>query len=196
MLPLLSEIGKRRKVLGLTQQGFAKEAGVNRSLLAKVESGHANPSYGEAKKMFETLERLESRMPQWLASMELASLHNTNIMYAEADEPLYLIEKKMAKMAYSQLPVRRNGQIIGSLTERGMNRALLGNKGGSPKTLLVEDAMEEVFPLVPVSTKASAIAPLLQTCQGVLTIDEGKVVGILTNADLIKLFRMVQILKL
>lgn len=188
MLPLLNEIGKKRKVLGLTQQGLAKEAGVSRSLIAKVERGHANPSYGEAKKIFETLERLEAGVPQQLAGITLEKVHNTEIMYAEFDEPLYLVEKRMTDNAYSQLPVRKNGQIVGSLTERGINRLLMVNKGIDQKDMLVKDAMEEGFPFVPVSATVGAIAQLLQMFQGVLTIQDGKIAGIITNADLLMFF--------
>jgi predicted transcriptional regulator len=174
----------------LTQQGLANEAGVNRSLLAKVERGHANPSYGEAKKIFETLERLEAGVPLRLVGITLDRVHNTEIMYAEADEPLYLVEKRMSDKAYSQLPVRKNGRIVGSLTERGMNRALMASKGIDPKALLVEDAMEDGFPVVPASVVVGAVATLLQACQAVLTNRGGEVVGIVTNADLLKLFSL------
>jgi len=189
MFPPLGEVGKRRKALGLTQQGLAKAAGVNRSLLAKEERGHANPSYGEAKKIFETLEKLETGVPLRLAGITLDRVHNTEIMYAEAGEPLCLVEKRMSEKAYSQLPVRKNGRIVGSLTERGMNKALMASKGIEAKALLVEDAMEDCFPVVPASATVGAVAPLLQICQGVLTIKDGKITGIVTNADLLKLFR-------
>jgi predicted transcriptional regulator len=187
MLPLLSEIGRRRKVLDLTQQGLAKEAGVSRSLIAKVETGNANPSYGEAKKIFETLDRLEVGVQQGLAGMTLDKVHTTEIEYAEADEPLYEAEQRMIDKYYSQLPVMRNGQIVGSLTERGINRALMANKGIDPKDMLVEDAMEEGFPLVPASATVGSVASILQASQGILTVKAGKVVGIITNSDLLKL---------
>lgn len=190
MLPLLGEIGKKRKALGLTQQELAKEAGVSRSLLAKVERDHANPSYRETKKIFETLERLETSIPQKLAKITLDKVHHTEIVYAETDQLLSLIEQIMSHNYFSQLPVMRNGQIVGSLTERGINRALMAIKDIDPKNMLVRDAMEEGFPLVPISATVGDVIPLLQTYQGILTIKDGKVAGIVTNADLIKLFRL------
>ena len=60
MLPELAEIALRRKNLGLTQKELAGEAKVSRSLIAKVESGIANPSFGQARKIFDLLERLEA----------------------------------------------------------------------------------------------------------------------------------------
>ena len=175
--------------MDLTQQEFAKEASVNRSLLAKVESGHANPSYGEAKKMFETLERLEAGIQQGLAGITLDKVHNPELVWAEFDEPLYQAEEKMTRKFYSQLPVRRNTLIIGSLTERGINRVLMANKGTDPKDMLVKDAMEEGLPFVPVSATVGQIVPLLQTYQGILTIKDAKVAGIVTNTDILKLFQ-------
>jgi predicted transcriptional regulator len=188
MLPLLNEIGKRRKVLGLTQHQLAKEAGVSRSLIAKVEAGNANPSYGEAKKIFETLERLEAGVQHGLARITLDKVQNIEIIWAEFDEPLYLEQKRMLDNKYSQLPVRRNDQIVGSLTERGINRVLMANTGTDQKDLLVRDAIEEGFPLVPASATVSSVASLLQAYQAILTSSGGKVIGIVTNADLLKLF--------
>jgi predicted transcriptional regulator len=187
-LPLLEEIGRRRKVLDLSQQELAYYAGVSRSLLAKVESGHANPSYGEAKKIFETLDMLEDTIVHRLPRITLDKVHNIDIEWAEFDEPLYLKQKSMLDNKYSQLPVRRNGQSVGSLTEKGINKVLIANKGTIQKDLLVKDAMEEGFPLVPVSASVEEVIPLLQAYQGILTIKDGKVAGIVTNADILKLF--------
>lgn len=189
LLPILSEIGKRRKALDLTQHGLAKEAGVSRSLIAKIERGHANPSYGEARKIFETLERLESRIPLQVSEKTLDKVHNPDILWAEVDEPLYDAQKRMVEKYYSQLPVRKKGKIVGSLTERGINRTLVEKRGMDQKTLLVEDAMDDAFPIVPTTATVSSVIPLLQVYQGVLTAKDGDVVGIVTNADILKSFR-------
>jgi predicted transcriptional regulator len=45
-----------------------------------------------------------------------------------------------------------------------------GEQGIESEALLAEDAMEEAFPLVPASATVGAVAPLLQACQGILTV--------------------------
>src|SRR3989338_3454114 len=45
MLPELSEIGKRRRRLGVTQTQLAKLAGVSQSLIAKIEAGKVYPHF-------------------------------------------------------------------------------------------------------------------------------------------------------
>jgi predicted transcriptional regulator len=123
-----------------------------------------------------------------LARITLDKVQNIEIIWAEFDEPLYLEQKRMLDNKYSQLPVRRNDQIVGSLTERGINRVLMANTGTDQKDLLVRDAIEEGFPLVPASATVSSVASLLQAYQAILTSSGGKVIGIVTNADLLKLF--------
>jgi predicted transcriptional regulator len=189
MFPLLSEIRRKRKILDLTQQELAKTAGVSRSLIAKVETENANPSYAEAKKIFETLDKLEAGAQQRMAGITLDKVQNTDIVWAEADEPLQLGEQKMIDNKYSQLPVKRNGQMVGSLTERGINQVLMANKDIAPKNLLVGDVMEEGFPRVPVSATVGDVIPLLQAYQGILTIKNGEIAGIVTNAGILEHFQ-------
>jgi predicted transcriptional regulator len=62
---------------------------------------------------------------------------------------------------------------------------------GKPEELKnspVSAIMEEPFPTISVNTPAVAIIDLLQSCQAVLTVKNGKVEGIITNTDIGKIF--------
>jgi len=48
--------------------------------------------------------------------------------------------------------------------------------------------MERPFPILDVTTPVSLVVSLLQTYQAVLTTAQGKIVGIVTNTDLSKVF--------
>lgn len=61
MLPNLDEIGRRRRLLVLSQKELAKISGVSQSMIAKIESGRISPSYQKTKAIFDTLEGLERR---------------------------------------------------------------------------------------------------------------------------------------
>jgi predicted transcriptional regulator len=184
MLPDLKEISRRRKVLGLTQLGFANEAGISRSLLAKIERGYApNPGYKQAKKIFETMDRLELAIPV----REAGQIHSPGVIFAEYDEPIRSAQKNMLEWKYSQLPVRKDGRVVGSITERGLAARIFGKEPVEIGSMLVKDFLEEGFPQISTKIPVNLIIPLLQRCQAVLTMREGKVAGIITNTDVLKL---------
>src|SRR5579862_2656756 len=59
----LSEIGKRRKLLGLTQRKLANKAGIAYSIISKIEGGQvANPGIKTLKAIFEAFERREHEL--------------------------------------------------------------------------------------------------------------------------------------
>ncbi len=47
--------------------------------------------------------------------------------------------------------------------------------------------MDEAFPLVAEDTPISLMVPLLQHFQAILTTKKGRVTGIVTNADLVRM---------
>jgi len=187
MLPDLEEISEKREKMHLTQYEFAREAGISRSQLAKIERGYANPSYKQVRKIFETLERLEQVMIKKNPVMEAEEIHNTNVVYAEYDEPIRSAQKKMQDGAFSQLPVRKGDRVVGSITERGINMRIFEKESIKIGSMLVRDFVEAGFPQYSTNTPVKWIVPALQKHQAVLTMNEGKVVGIITNTDVWKL---------
>jgi predicted transcriptional regulator len=187
MLPDLEEISSKRRRLDLTQSRFAKKAGVSRSLLAKIERGYANPSYMQAKKIFDTMERLEEARTKKSRLWEAGQIHSPGVIFAEYNEPIRSAQRKMKDEAFSQLPVRKDDRIIGSITERGINARIFEKEPREIGNLLVRDFLEEGFPQFSTKTPVNLIIPVLQMHQAVLTVTEGKVAGIITNTDILKL---------
>ena len=190
MLPELEEVARRRKALGMTQERLAKQARVSRSLIAKLETQGLVPNYVQAKGIFDLLESLEKEQAKKLSliNITVGQLHNLDIEYAEANEPVSVVFDRMSSKAYSQVPVREDDRIIGSLTERGINRLFFRQDLDHVKTLSARAAMERPFPILDVTTPVSLVVSLLQTYQAVLTTAQGKIVGIVTNTDLSKVF--------
>lgn len=99
---------------------------------------------------------------------------------------LYAVWKKMGPNAYSQLPVKDSGEIVGSITERFISKKLLQlDSVEKLRNIKVRELIEEPFPTVSVKTSMIKIIPLLQTCQAIITTERGKPVGIVTNADVL-----------
>jgi predicted transcriptional regulator len=196
MLPELKDIARRRKALGLTQAKLAKEIGkgkeVSRSLIAKLETGRISTSYKQAKLIFDTLENLEKMqgVPPRLKYITIDQIHNSQIEFAYAYEPVSVVWKRMEKTTYSQFPVKDGDKIVGSVTERGINRRIMEGDPEEVKKLPVREVMEDPFPTLSMNTPVAAVMGLLQNYQAILTVKEDKVVGIVTNTDIGKVFEL------
>jgi predicted transcriptional regulator len=94
----------------------------------------------------------------------------------------------MVRHAFSQLPVKDAERIVGSITERGINRRFMDGDVDGVRGLRVVDCLEDPFPIVSVATPVTAVIPLLQHRHAVLTSERGAPVGIVTNADVGKVF--------
>jgi predicted transcriptional regulator len=183
MLPVLDEIVKKRKMLGLTQKKLAKLAGVSQSLIAKVESGQIDPSYTKSKSIFDLLEQMERRNEARAGQI----LHREVISVKNSDAVSVAV-KMMTKHGYSQLPVFDGQRAVGSISEKTILSQILQGKDMSDVSKLpVEEIMDETFPQVGEDAPLSLISSLLQVYPAVLVSKKASVIGIITKADLLRI---------
>ena len=176
----LTEIKKIRKSLGITQTDLAKKAGVSQSLIAKIEADKIDPTYTKAKKIFDTLQLLEKR--EEVTSDELM---NKKIITVSPSETIKNAVSKMKKYEISQMPVVDGHNVVGLLSETALLDALIEQKGNT-----VSDVMAEVPPLVSKDANVEIVSSLLKHYPVVLVSQNGKLIGLITKADLIgKLYR-------
>ena len=183
MLPSIDEVAKKRRIMGLTQQKLARLAGVSQSLIAKLESQKIDPSYTKVKAIFDALERLQTETEVRAEDV----LHNEIIGVQKSD----LVSKAVQTMAdygYSQLPVFDGEHAVGSISEKTIiGKVSVGKDLNQISKYSVGDVMEEAFPQVGEDAPLPLIASLLQVYPAVLISKKGKVVGIVTKADLLKM---------
>ncbi|MFC1685826.1 CBS domain-containing protein [Nanoarchaeota archaeon] len=179
----LKEIGIRRRKLGLTQVQLAKLSGVSQSLIAKLERGIIDIAYSKAQKIFKALEsvgRKEEKTVEEIMSKVVESVEN--------GDKVSIATGIMKRLQISQVPVLKSGLCVGSVSERDILDMM--QKGLSPRKLAamdVEEIMGETFPTLPKSASLNEVASLLQRNEAVLIIEKGKVAGIVSKADLVKI---------
>ncbi|MFH8132039.1 MAG: CBS domain-containing protein [Candidatus Aenigmatarchaeota archaeon] len=181
-MPEIEEIERRRKNLGLTQKSLAAFCGLSQSLIAKIESKKVNPSYSSVKKIFDCLESLEKK-----SQITADQLLTPRVIWIKKKEKVSKAIKLMRKYGYSQLPVFDGKSFVGSISERTILEEI--SKGKKPSDFLnkkVEEIMEEAFPVVTEKEPLTSILALLQNNHAILVSRNGKVIGIITKADLLK----------
>jgi predicted transcriptional regulator len=183
MLPSIKEIVRKRKMLGLTQKKLAELAGVSQSLIAKLESGKTDPSYTKVKAIIDVLNQLEMKM-----DVHAKEIVHKKVVSVQKNDKVSKAVRLMMEHGYSQLPVFDGEHAVGSISEKTILSQVSAGKDLSQISLLsVGEVMNETFPQVGEDAPLSLISSLLQVYPAVLVSKKGKVVGIVTKADLLKM---------
>ena len=176
----LAEIKKIRKSLGLTQTDLSKLANVSQSLIAKIESGKIDPTFTKTKKIFETLNDLEKK-----EEIKAEEVMNKKIVSIMPSDNINDSVNKMKKFGISQMPVIDDQKVVGLVSESTLLDALINKKGKK-----ISDIMEESPPIVSKTASVQVISNLLKHYPMVLVSESGKLIGLITKADLLnKLYK-------
>ncbi|MBT3814875.1 CBS domain-containing protein [Candidatus Woesearchaeota archaeon] len=179
MLEDLNEIKRIRKKHGLNQKELAEKADVSQSLIAKIESGKIEPSFSNAKKIFQALEELREK-----EELKAKNLMNKKIVFAKANDKVKDIIQVMKKKSISQIPVMNKNNICGLLTEGLILRKIAANPEAINQ-LTVEEIMEDAPPIVSIRTGLKVILELLKDNLIVLVAKKGDIKGIISKSDLL-----------
>ena len=182
MLPSLDEIAKKRKMFGLTQKQLARMAGVSQSFIAKIESGKIDPSYNKVKAIFDVLEKMETKV-----NHTAKKIFHKGVVGIQRNETIGKAISLMMKHGYSQLPVFDGEQVVGCISEKTiLNQVTAGKELSQLSQGLVEEVMDEAPPQIDENAPLPLVSSLLHAYPAVLVTKKGKVIGIITKADLFK----------
>ncbi|MEK6942366.1 MAG: CBS domain-containing protein [archaeon] len=181
VLPSLSDIKIKRKQLNLTQAGLALKAGVSQSLLAKIESGKLEPSYSNAKKIFDFFESVHEK-----TVLRAGDFMNSSVKKTGVSAKILDAIKLMKKNGISQLPVMDGERIAGTVSENIIVDKMQGKKNLEEfRQMAVSEVMGEALPTVGEDSPFSVISALLEHNQSVLVVKNGKIAGIISKTDLL-----------
>ena len=169
-----STLKKMRIEAGLTQSQLAKMIGVSQAHIAKIEREKVDPRLSTVNRILQILAGGQGK--------KCGEIMSRGVLTANPNDKINKVSEVMMRHAVSQLPVVDRDRIIGMITEEGIVRNLKPNIADET----VEKIMEPPLPSVPEDTDLDAIRPLLETHPGVLVTTKGKLAGIITRSDLLK----------
>jgi predicted transcriptional regulator len=160
----------------MTQSELAIEVGVSQSYIARFERGSLDPKLSIVNKMIEVLTSRQSKT--------CSDIMTTDPITIDARDSASVAVGLMQKHNFSQIPVLRGTQMVGLITERDIIRNLQHDMS----ELSVQAVMSpEGVPMIDESTPVDIITPLFQKYQAILIQSQGRILGIITRSDLLKL---------
>lgn len=168
------QLKKLRTTAGFTQKQVAYRAGVSQAHIARIETGTVDPRLSTVNRILHVLTEGEGR--------KCRDIMTQNVIFAQPSDRILGISRLMMQHAISQLPVRWNEKIIGTVTEESIIKNLHINIAHET----VDNIMDPPLPAVPEDTEIKMIRLLLEDHPGVLVIRKGDVVGIITRSDVLK----------
>jgi len=158
----------------MTQSQLAKLVGVSQAHIAKIEGEKVDPRLSTVNKILQILAAGRGK--------KCGEIMTAGVITASPEDNIREASQLMVRHAISQLPVIQRDRVIGMITEEGIVRNLSPNIADEP----VENVMEPPLLSVPEDTDISVIRPLLEAHPGVLVTRKGKLVGIITRSDLLR----------
>lgn len=183
--PRIEEIKKMRKQLDITQSELARMANVSQSTIAKLERNSISASYEIVTRVFEAIEN-EGKLRK--INRTAKEVLHTPIVSVHKDATLAEASDLMKRRGYSQLPVMSSETVVGSVSDETiLGQLRQGASLDELSRIRVENVMNDAYPVVPETAPVEMVATLLSGSPAVLVQRKGRISGIITKSDLLKL---------
>ncbi|MFA5862767.1 MAG: CBS domain-containing protein [Candidatus Thermoplasmatota archaeon] len=181
-VPLPSEVRALRRRLGMTQAEVAKSAGVSQPLIARMESGAVDPRASTLRAVLDAMNRAERK------SVLLREVMTTPVTSVRVSDTVSVAIRVMREKGISQMPVLSKGAPVGSISDRTVVHALSEAQSADALARMpVGNIMASPFPMAGPDTSVEQAYRLLEDQPAVLVVERGKLVGIVSKADLLTL---------
>jgi predicted transcriptional regulator len=172
-LPTAEDLRERRKELDLTQSELAERADVSQPLIARIEGGDVDPRLSTLRRIVNALDEAEGGI------LRAEDLMHSPVYSVERDDSVKTAEEMMHQEGYSQLPVV-GGTTIGIVSHSDIRQADVENPGELPMAEVMRESITTVTP----DATLEEIDTHLNHHAAVIVIEDGEMVGIITEADI------------
>src|SRR6056297_3825377 len=109
-LPTPQDLREQRTALGLTQSSLAEAAGVSQPLIARIEGDDVDPRLSTLRRIVNALNEAEGEV------VRATDVMNGHVVSVSPDDSVREARDRMLKEGFSQLPVIRDGQPRGFIS--------------------------------------------------------------------------------
>lgn len=182
-LPTPDDLKKIRHELGLTQHELASRAGVSQPLIARIEAGDVDPRLSTLRKIFNAFDAARKERVEVRKIMTVPVIHTSSVQSIEDAARI------MEDHGFSQMPVIDRGVPVGSISTDQIVHSMTDRDIKKISNLPVSTIMGESFPTVSPITDTNTVSRILEQHPAVLVLEKGKVSGVVTKHDIMKMLR-------
>jgi predicted transcriptional regulator len=183
LMPELSEIKVIRKSLNISQKELGEILNIPQSTISRIENGSMDPPYSKIKKIYTYLQKELAKSKE--STIRAENIMTKKIFSINSDSTVKHAVEIMNYHKISQVPIIDNEKNVGSLTAKKIQKLLTENS--YILNMKVNVVKELPFPEVEKNWGTKEISNLLLNYPAVLVKDINKYVGIITDADFLKL---------
>jgi len=162
----------------ITQKELVDEVDTSEGTLSGWMNYNRTLSYGTVYEMWEFFQQADSETEH-----TAADIMEPDIVWANPDDRYEDVAETMMDNAYTQLPVREEGDLIGWITTEALAEIKESN------TAIGEILHDESFGTIPAYASEEAVRDALtgeSAYRALLATDDDEYVGILTQEDLVR----------
>ncbi|MCX9012819.1 MAG: CBS domain-containing protein [Candidatus Methanoperedens sp.] len=182
-LPTPNDIKKLRLDLDLTQHELATRAGVSQPLIARIEAGDVDPRLSTLRKIFNAFDAARKE------KVQVVDIMHSPVIHTNSDRSIEEAARLMEEHGFSQMPVIDSGVPVGSISTDQIVRSMTDQDLRKVSHLLVRNIMGDSFPTISPKTDVNTVSRILEENPAVLVLEKGKVVGMVTKHDIMKMLR-------
>ncbi|MGA2573240.1 MAG: CBS domain-containing protein [Candidatus Methanomethylicaceae archaeon] len=193
---LLTRVERMKKELGISDRSLGEPLGLPQTSIWKIFHEERNLMYYEAQGLVEFLLMVLSPIPYNKVVKDLA-VKGKDLTWANSHDKIRDVAKLMFRNGFSQLPVRsENEAYLGVITEDALIKKMLTPEKGNERSwlkklsdmTLLEADIIETLPKYEGNEPLRVVAQVMIHYPAILVEEEGKVTGILTRSDFMRLF--------
>lgn len=182
-IPTSEDLKKMRHEMNLTQNELASRAGVSQPLIARIEAGDVDPRLSTMRRIFNAFD--DARKER----LEVRKIMHAPVIHTSSDHSVEEAARILEEHGFSQMPVIDRGVPVGSISTDSIVHSMTDQDLKKVSNLPVREIMDESFPTVSPGTDANSVSRLVEQHPAVLVLEMGKVVGVVTKHDIMKLLR-------
>ncbi len=183
-----SIIRERRKELGVSQKNLARMCRLSQSTIARIETDalKLNPSYLSVYYVVDALNRIKEGHREGMGSKRAKDIMHRRIIFVNQSSSIFEAIEVFKDYDFPQLPVLDDERhVIGTVYQRDLLNIAMRNPDAVKRRPLAS-VMKAPLPQVDTDSRVTGIRTILENSGGIIVVERGRAVGIITVYDILK----------
>lgn len=185
---IAATIREQRRLMKVSQKRLAKMCGMSQSTIARIETDvvRLNPSYASVFYVASALNKLSTNKPSSVRTMTVKEIMHRHIISITPSASVYDAIELFKDYDFPQLPVLDGSRrVVGTVYQKDLLDDAMHNPD-MVKRRRVGSVMKASLPQIDRDAEIAGLKIILESSGGVIVVERGKAVGIITVYDILK----------